>query len=990
MTAFMTLPLYHNHGISNFFRAVHNGKSIHLYNAQLPLTCDHLCETLRQHQFEIFYGVPYALKLLAERDIGIALLRALKVVMYGGSACPDELGDLLVSNGVNLVSHYGATEVGQLMTSFRPPGDEAWNFVRVTDKLAPYLRWIPRGPDLYECSILEGWPSKVATNQPDGSYNTRDLFEPHPTIAAAWKYVGRLDDTIVLVNGEKFNPVLLEGRIRSDPSVSEAVVFGSQRPFLGILIVPSPATRGLSTQDLAVHLWSLVKDASESVDAFAHIPRNMITILPHDVEFPCTDKGSIIRQAFYRQFSAQIEEAYDQADAPSDDLQPMSLDELTEFLKDATSRVMRRDGSLSNDVDFFALGMDSLQAIQLRSEILRSVNVGGHKLGQNIVFDHPTIDKLRHYLLSLQTGVEIKPELSVEEEMESLIEKHSNFKPLQPIPRTSVVVTGATGSLGAHVVWRLARDPSLERVYCLVRAADRPRALQRVKESLIQRRIYHTLPLPSRKKLVAIPFDQGESLLGLDRATYKEIASDLRSVIHCAWSVNFNMQLSSFESSCIAGVHNLMDLCRAYEPRSPATFNFCSSVSTVVRAPMQHIPESLPQLSWAQAMGYAQSKSVAENLCMGAAERLGITARVLRVGQIVADTQHGVWNATEAIPLMLQSALTIGALPLLPEKPAWLPVDTVAQAVMDISLSDAPSLVANVANHKTFDWTAELLPALRDAGLEFEEVEPKEWVRRLRQSNPDPNLNPPVKLVDFFAFKYDRQLSEFSPSKTFVTDNARNLSQALANAKGLDKSVVAHFVQYFQETAWKLALPAPGKPKKTLIILAGPCGSGKTTVGRLLAARLSGYFIEGDVLHCQDSIAKMSSGSSLTDEDRWVWLDRVKAEAVKALGDADFHAVVVSCSALRQEYRRQLRQLGSSHAGESIRVLFADLQACEDVLRERVGARRGHYMPASQVSAQLRTHEEPAVDETDVFPINAELSVELVVEEIAWRLSKME
>jgi acyl-coenzyme A synthetase/AMP-(fatty) acid ligase len=108
MKAFITLPLYHNHGICNFFRAIHSCKSIHIYNADLPLTQSYLATILRQHKFEIFYGVPYALKLLSESDEGIELLKQLKIVMYGGSACPDALGDLLVNSGVNLVGHYGA------------------------------------------------------------------------------------------------------------------------------------------------------------------------------------------------------------------------------------------------------------------------------------------------------------------------------------------------------------------------------------------------------------------------------------------------------------------------------------------------------------------------------------------------------------------------------------------------------------------------------------------------------------------------------------------------------------------------------------------------------------------------------------------------------------------------------------------------------------------------------------------------------------------
>lgn len=63
---------------------------------------------MQSHDFEIFYGVPYALKLLAESKEGIAALANLKAVMFGGSSCPDSLGNLLVENGVYLISHYGS------------------------------------------------------------------------------------------------------------------------------------------------------------------------------------------------------------------------------------------------------------------------------------------------------------------------------------------------------------------------------------------------------------------------------------------------------------------------------------------------------------------------------------------------------------------------------------------------------------------------------------------------------------------------------------------------------------------------------------------------------------------------------------------------------------------------------------------------------------------------------------------------------------------
>lgn len=108
MRAFVTLPLFHNHGLSTTFRGIVAGKRTTLYNANLPLTNGHLVAAMKTTNFESFHCVPYALKVLAETDEGIAELAKAKLVLFGGSSCPDDLGDLLVQNGVNIVSHYGA------------------------------------------------------------------------------------------------------------------------------------------------------------------------------------------------------------------------------------------------------------------------------------------------------------------------------------------------------------------------------------------------------------------------------------------------------------------------------------------------------------------------------------------------------------------------------------------------------------------------------------------------------------------------------------------------------------------------------------------------------------------------------------------------------------------------------------------------------------------------------------------------------------------
>ncbi len=316
------------------------------------------------------------------------------------------------------------------MTSFRPPNDKAWNYVRESESLSLFLEWIPRGPNLYECAVKEGWPAKIASNQPDGSYRTKDLFEPHPTIPKAWKYIARSDDTIVLINGEKFNPVQLEGDVRSDRRVAEAVVFGAQRPYLGILVIPAASVADLPTDQVREMVWPIVQRAQQSSEAYARISEEMVCILPADSPCSRTDKGSVIRAAFYKTFSAEIEAAYDAADVGSGEVKAMAEPELRVFLREALSSVIGRElgieADFRDDTDFFALGLDSLQALQLRSRILRSVDLSKKTLGQNTVFDFPSIDKLCLHILDVAGGQETKRG-AVEDEMRELIEELGSF-----------------------------------------------------------------------------------------------------------------------------------------------------------------------------------------------------------------------------------------------------------------------------------------------------------------------------------------------------------------------------------------------------------------------------------------------------------------------------------------------------------------------------------------------------------------------------------
>ena len=104
---FSAVPLYHQFGHASFYRTLFHRGTVYMYNANLPFTSDNLISVLNQVQPEVMFGVPYLLKLLAESDSGITALKALKVVSSSGSAVPDEIGNTLVENDVNLITHFG-------------------------------------------------------------------------------------------------------------------------------------------------------------------------------------------------------------------------------------------------------------------------------------------------------------------------------------------------------------------------------------------------------------------------------------------------------------------------------------------------------------------------------------------------------------------------------------------------------------------------------------------------------------------------------------------------------------------------------------------------------------------------------------------------------------------------------------------------------------------------------------------------------------------
>jgi thioester reductase-like protein len=229
------------------------------------------------------------------------------------------------------------------------------------------------------------------------------------------------------------------------------------------------------------------------------------------------------------------------------------------------------------------------------------------------------------------------------------------------------LVTGATGSLGSFILMDILKRDNVSEVWALVRASSPPEARSRVLNSLASRNLH--LSESGASKLIALPGDFSLPDLGLDETHVQGLLSSLTHIIHCAWAVNFNIPVRSFETQHIRGVHNLLNFCLRTRLSSPAKMFFCSSLSAAGGTPKPaRISETVvEELHNAQDMGYARSKLVSEHIMRNAMRSTGMYARVLRIGQIVGDGATGTWNETEAVPLMIRSAITVGALPALSE-----------------------------------------------------------------------------------------------------------------------------------------------------------------------------------------------------------------------------------------------------------------------------------------------------------------------------------
>lgn len=309
----------------------------------------------------------------------------------------------------------------------RPKEDKDWNFLRLPPQHISNVDPQPIGDGLYEFVFLKDYPNRVVTNSddPPQSYHSKDIFAPHPTDPSRWKYITRIDDRITLLNSEKVLPLPIEGRIRQHPLVREVALFGVGRAIPGLLLFRADQAKELTDEAFVDAVWSAIEQANSNAESFSQITREMVVPFPAAIDLPITDKGTLIRTQLYKIFKEEIDGAYDGAGGQQEGTTVLAHGDLETYLSKLSAEILDRPISDPAD-DLFSLGMNSLQAIQMRSAILKHLNLGGNgkMMGQNVIFEQGNIANLASHLEKTRLGKATKKEKPIEM-MKDMIDRYS-------------------------------------------------------------------------------------------------------------------------------------------------------------------------------------------------------------------------------------------------------------------------------------------------------------------------------------------------------------------------------------------------------------------------------------------------------------------------------------------------------------------------------------------------------------------------------------
>ncbi|VBB84718.1 Putative Nonribosomal peptide synthetase [Podospora comata] len=571
-------PFFHAFGINLLVRSLHYRRPLVLLPPSTPPTAELMLHAVKTTRPTGMVCTPSILEDICSLPHGIETLRAsdIECIYSGGAPLARSCGNVIVeelSPRITLVNGIGTTEIWNA-TGYAPLDPRDWEYFEWNPAAGVVMEGVGGDKNTAELVIKrlggeEGRFQFVFYNFPESEeWRTKDLFERHPLKETLWRYVGRVDDVIVLSNGEKLNPVTFEKMVEGHSIVKGAVMVGSGRFQTGLIVEVRDVSLGV--EEVVERIWERVEEANEQYPAHARVWKSMVRVARQDKPFERTPKGTVMRRNTYVAYQAEIEEMYASAMVINGVAAEGVLDEtmILAQIRDAVNSVIKRRGDVTDDTNLFALGFDSLQVLQLIRTLKGTVQSSLQgKFSLRLVYENPSISQLHRALCSAPATATTNT--SRADKFDALIKEYT---PSLRLPRPShtepkgfkVILTGTTGTLGSSLLSSLLANPTITHIYCLNRSK----------------------PIsPNTSQVTFLQTDLLHPTLGLSSKTYNTLKHP-QLLIHSAWPVNFNLPFDSFLPS-ISGTANLMAL-------NPAKFVFISSIATAM-AGTSPVPENFTQ-----------------------------------------------------------------------------------------------------------------------------------------------------------------------------------------------------------------------------------------------------------------------------------------------------------------------------------------------------------------------------------------------------------
>ncbi|KAF3766625.1 hypothetical protein M406DRAFT_38109 [Cryphonectria parasitica EP155] len=380
-----------------------------------------------------------------------------------------------------------------------------------------------------------------------------------------------------------------------------------------------------------------------------------------------------------------------------------------------------------------------------------------------------------------------------------------------PSSRTrSVLVTGATGSLGCHLVAYLANLDEVQTVYCLNRRGGGD-PLARQTASLQSKQL--ALDATAQSKVKVFEGDAAQPLLGLPPDVHDELVDNVTHIIHNAWPMSGRRPVQGFEPQFRAMRH-LVDLASSIVVRRnitlqhKITFQFISSIATVAYHPLvsgcADVPEERMDYASVLANGYGEAKFICERILDETLHRYPERFRpmVVRLGQVAGSNVTGYWNSLEHFPFIVRSAQTLGTFPDLQGPVSWTPVNEVAAVCTDLLLNhEEPCYpVYHIDRRLQMGWR-EMIPIfVKTLLMQKEDIIPfGDWLRRVRNFQGQERDNPAVRLMDFLEQDFERMSCG---GVLLGTRHTHEHSETFRQAKSLDSNAVVRYIRAWRDTGF--------------------------------------------------------------------------------------------------------------------------------------------------------------------------------------------